>query len=292
MSNEVEMKLALGPLGPDNLRRHPILAGVPSHRRTLLNTYFDTPEGDLQRMRVALRLRHSGDAWVQTLKTGGQGGGGLSVRGEWEWPVPGPQLDLEGLARLPAIQALDQRLLAKVQERFTTDFERDTWDIEYQGSQIEIALDQGEITAAGHKVRIREAELELKAGDSATLLALADELAARVPLRPSDTSKAARGSALLSGSWKLPEASAPAQWLHRATVAMDAYSDTRESDWLIQAATALERLAETAPKAGHIALHLRTHRLSSDDEDDWLNPDIGAALLTLSRQLPDSTEMT
>ncbi|WP_372614284.1 inorganic triphosphatase, partial [Halomonas sp.] len=142
MSQEIELKLALGQDGPEALRRHPRLRGLTPDTAHLGNTYFDTPEGDLARAQMALRLRRNGDRLVQTLKTPGQGGGGLSSRGEWEWEIEGPGLDLDELAAT---------------------------------------------------------------------------LAETVPLRPSDTSKAARGGALLSGVWQLPEGGRPSAWMHRAT---------------------------------------------------------------------------
>ena len=43
------------------------------------------------------------------------------------------------------------------------------------------------------------------------LLALAQAIAERVPLRPSDTSKAARGNALAAQQWPLPDADAAAR---------------------------------------------------------------------------------
>ena len=87
MSQEIELKLALPPEGPERLRRHPRLAALPTEDRILANTYFDTPDGALEAARVALRIRDTGKGRVQTLKTTGNGQGGLSVRGEWEWPI-------------------------------------------------------------------------------------------------------------------------------------------------------------------------------------------------------------
>lgn len=243
MSHEVELKLALGPGGSDALRRHPRLAGAASHRQTLVNTYYDTPEGDLKQARVALRLRRIGDEWRQTLKTSGQGGGGLSTRGEWEWTVAGDTLDLEGLKGLDPIQALDETLLSRLVPCFTTDFQREVWRLQSDGSEVEIALDQGQIRVGERSVAIHEVELELKRGEAERLLALADGFAESVPLRPSDTSKAARGTALAEG-WRLPSGDAPPSLLHRLVVALDAYADTEDSHWMNTARETLKRLAQ------------------------------------------------
>lgn len=282
MASEIELKLALGESGPDALRRHPRLAALPSRVSQLGNTYFDTPEGDLEAARSALRLRRDGERLLQTVKTRGQGGGGLSSRGEWEWPVEGPGLDHEGLAEIPPMAAFGQDILARLEPRFVTDFTRETWLVEDDDAVIEVALDTGEIQAGQRTARIRELELELKQGAENALHALAATLAEHVPLRPSDTSKAARGGALLLGQWHLPEGGSPAAWLHRASVALDALSDTGDPTWRREAQAAFQCLAElgddTASDARWLAKAL--------DDDAWLNEAFGMHALSLSRRLP------
>ena len=54
--------------------------------RRVHSVYYDTPERDLLRAGLALRLRSDGARWLQTLKTGGQAAAGLHLREEWEWP--------------------------------------------------------------------------------------------------------------------------------------------------------------------------------------------------------------
>ncbi|MFW6345752.1 MAG: CYTH domain-containing protein [Halomonas sp.] len=282
MSQEIELKLALGPDGPESLRRHPLLAALPVRISRLGNTYFDTPDGALERARMALRLRRVDDRVLQTVKTRGQGGGGLSTRGEWEWPVPGPGLDLEGLAALPPA-ALGDEVLAQLAPRFTTDFRRETREIDYAGSRIELALDEGEILAGEHRAGIRELELELKAGGTDALWQLAEVLAALVPLRPSDTSKAARGSALLTGRWTLPGGNGAADRLHRAVVAMDALADTGEPAWREAAREALVSLTAQAPEARELTLGL--------DAPDWPTQAFGRVAVGLARRLPGDVDL-
>lgn len=282
MSHEIELKLALGPEGPAALRRHPLLAGQAPRAQRLGNTYYDTPEGDLEAARMALRLRRIDGRTLQTVKTRGEGGGGLSRRGEWEWEIPGDTLDLAGLAALPPA-ALGATVLSRLAPRFTTDFHREAWVLERDGARIEVALDEGEILADGRRVAIRELELELKAGESDALWSLAEALAESVPLRPADTSKAARGGALLRGTWKLPEGVAPAAWLHRAVVALDALADTGEAHWREAARNALGELARTSgDEAGETARRLAREL----NRADWLAPPFGLDFLRLARQLP------
>lgn len=247
-STEVELKLALAPEGPVALAKHPHLASQPVLQQTLTNTYFDSPQGDLAKARIALRLRQVDDKLLQTVKTAGQGSGGLSQRQEWEWQVPGPQLDLASLAALPPFQGELSGILAILVPQLSTDFTRRSWqltdDANGQPSHIELVLDEGEIISAGYRTPIREAELELKGGEPAALWALALTLAEQVPLRPSDSSKASRGNALSQQHWPLPEAHSPPEWLHRATLALDAYHDSQQAVFLAAAQNALTQLAE------------------------------------------------
>ncbi|MDR9440265.1 MAG: CYTH domain-containing protein [Halomonas sp.] len=293
MADEIELKLALGAEAPEALRRHPRLAGLTPAVMRLGNTYYDTPEGDLEQARMALRLRRADDRLLQTLKTRGQGGGGFSTRGEWEWEVAGPGLDLAGLATLPPMTERDPALLERLVPRFATDFVRETWWLEAEGVTVELALDLGEIRAGGQVVAIRELELELKTGEPATLWSLADELADSIPLRPSDTSKAARGGALLGGGWTLPEGNGPGAWLHRATVALDALADTGQDAWRNEARRAFQRLAET----GDDALDDETLRddaralAEALNESAWLTPAFGRRMLRLARRLPGDVDL-
>ena len=87
---------------------------------------------------------------------------------------------------------------------FRTDFTRTLWTLVVDGTQIEAAIDQGEVTAdvngETRRAPICEIELELKAGDEAALHTLAAQLAAELPgLAPDDVSKAQRGYRLREG---------------------------------------------------------------------------------------------
>ncbi|MDN7131051.1 CYTH domain-containing protein [Halomonas sp. MC140] len=250
---EVEIKLALPPSGPAALNQHALLASVPVSQHTLTNTYFDTPSGDLAKARIAVRLREIDGIVLHTVKTAGQGSGGLSQRQEWEWQVPGPQLDLTALAKLPPFQGELAQALPALVPQLRTDFTRRSWQLTSglsstgltdTSSHIELVLDEGEIISGGYRTPICEIELELKKGDPEALWTLALKLAEQVPLRPSDSSKAARGNMLSAQHWPLPDAQTPTQWLHRATLALDAYHDSQQASFLTEAHQAIQALAE------------------------------------------------
>lgn len=257
---EIELKLALAPDGPAMLRQHPLLKALTPARQTLTNTYYDTPQGTLAEARMAVRLRQVDDQVLQTVKTAGQGGGGFSQRQEWEWPVLALTLDIQGLAELPPFKGALREVMPSLEPQLNTDFVRWSWQVEWQASHIELALDEGEIHSGGHQANICEMELELKQGEPNALWSLAQALAAHVPLRPSDSSKAARGNALASQHWPLPEANSPAQWMHRATLALDAYHDSQHAEYLATAQAALSRLAADPTLTAQARQHVETMR--------------------------------
>jgi inorganic triphosphatase YgiF len=296
---EVELKLALAPAGPAALGMHPYLASKQALQQTLTNTYFDTPEGDLAKARIALRLRQVDGQLLQTVKTAGQGGGGLSQREEWEWQVPGPGLDLAALAELPPFQSTLGRVLDSLAPQLRTDFSRRSWQLAdgatssataNPGSHIELVLDEGEIVSGGYRTPIREVELELKSGEPEALWALALTLAEQVALRPSDSSKAARGNALSTQHWPLPDAHSPAEWLHRATLALDAYHDSQQAAFLTDAQQALATLADH-PALDTTARAYAQALPSALDENGQPNTAYGKAALALAHRLAYQTTL-
>ena len=197
MPNEIELKLTISPHEAAILMQHPLLvaAGKPQCR-LLLSYYFDTPTLDLMAHHAALRVRRIGGLWVQTIKIGGTAVNGLHIRPEWEIVIPDsqphPLLFTDPLVRT----VLTDNRAALLQPIFQTEFWRKTWLLNYQGSSIEAALDQGEVSSQGRRLPINELELELKSGNPDTLSQLADELSQHIVLQPEPVSKAQRGYAL------------------------------------------------------------------------------------------------
>lgn len=189
---EIELKLLL-PAGAAALLSHSRLGATPFLRQQLHTVYFDTPDFELAKRGVALRVRCAGRRWIQTLKTEADSTGGLSARVELEVTVSGPGIEFE---RFPpeARNYVPEPLQKKLAPVFETRFTRRRWQVPgIWGSQIEVALDEGEIRARGKTEPLRELELELKSGRPDALFALALELARSAPLWPFDRSKAERG---------------------------------------------------------------------------------------------------
>ncbi|HET8789736.1 MAG TPA: CYTH domain-containing protein [Modicisalibacter sp.] len=289
MPEEVELKLALGNGGPSSLREHPSLQPLSSTRITLANTYYDTPDEALEKARIALRIRRTPTQTLQTLKTAGHTGAGLSTRGEWEWQI-GADLDLARLAGLPPMQALDPAVLDALEARFSTHFERHIWHIERNDARIELALDQGEIRSGSQRAIINEIELELSDGDPEALWQLALELAEHVPLRPANASKAARGGALLKKRWQGDKRiksqanderdDSPQARFDRAIDALDAWTDSSDRRFLDLARCALTGIAEDASQNAQVREH--AHALATLlVTPDWLTPSFGRHSLAL-----------
>lgn len=202
---EIELQLLLDPAHNDRLLAHPLIAAHAlgaSHSAVLTAHYFDTPELHFLRHRAGLRVRAQNGHWVQTMKAGGGVQSGLHQREEWETPVsrPWPQLGkLRKAADAPwrALLGLDAPgLKEQLEVLFSVVVQRTTWQLDYQGSRIELVLDQGHIERQGQRVAINEIELELVSGAPASLFAFALRLLDDIPLRLSQRNKAERGYAL------------------------------------------------------------------------------------------------
>lgn len=193
---EIELKLAVHPRHAARIRRHPLFRNIEPQRRALLSVYFDTPQFDLMRRHIALRMRRVDDQWMQTLKAETKSVGALTSRPEWEVAVAdGSQPDFSSLP-LEALDLLTGIQLKQIAPVFATEFQRTTWQIGNAQAQAEVALDSGKILAAEASLDISEVEIELKSGSPEFLFDLAVQLLERVPLQVEPRSKAQRGYTL------------------------------------------------------------------------------------------------
>ena len=229
MATEIELKLRL----IDESLKDPLFMikeclqslGLDHEFRVydLKNSYFDTPDWQLNKQKIALRVREKAGTYIQTLKTKGQSVNGLSQRGEWEWDLAGCMLDTQKLDLCDAWpKSVNTNSLALV---FETNFTRYQLEFNWQGARIELALDQGEILSQGKVENINEIELELRpsesgifnasvlsdncqlsdsrqlsdisqVSDGSQLRSFGDYLLQHLPLEPFDVSKAERGFSL------------------------------------------------------------------------------------------------
>lgn len=168
----------------------------------LVSTYFDTPDLYLIQHGVGLRLRKVENQWLQTVKCTGQVQDGLHQREEWEHAISSDEFDLEQLRLTPVSEMIDDaKIWPKLQSVFTTDFERQTIQLELaDNTQVELAYDRGEVRTESSAEPIHEIELELKAGSVDSLKQLAGQLCNSLKLTLNNTSKAKQGYRLVSST--------------------------------------------------------------------------------------------
>ena len=136
--------------------------------KELVSTYFDTPDCALHRLGVYVRIRESGGRYVQTIKSA-KSKTELLERLEWEREIPNGTLDLDGLEGTALEPLLTPEIRAALQPVFETRVTRHVCRVEQDGSEIEVAIDRGEIATRTHTRPISELELELKRGEKQAL---------------------------------------------------------------------------------------------------------------------------
>ncbi|MCL2346257.1 MAG: CHAD domain-containing protein, partial [Desulfobulbus sp.] len=208
MSTEIELKLRLDAKTARKLAGQPLLAGLPTQRQRLFNTYYDTPELALHQRRVALRFRRQGIDWLLTVKSAEPASGGLAVRSEWEAPARPGQFDFSHVD-VPDLKNFLATATPRLTPIFTTDFRRQTWRVPFAESLIELALDRGHIASGERRQVICEIELELIEGRVADIFGLTRSLQKHLQLYPAIASKAERGYRLFTNAAPQPGKARP-----------------------------------------------------------------------------------
>ncbi len=161
--------------------------------------YYDTLQKLLQQNHVAFRVRNENGEYVATLKWDSVSQNGFSVRNECNVEVSGPQPDLSvfrsDLEEPELLVLLDHT--SGLRPIMTTRYTRRKAALDYEGSVLELAVDQGGVYAAGGMAPISEVEVELISGKTETLLKFGRFLMERFGLSPEQKSKFRRGLALL-----------------------------------------------------------------------------------------------
>ena len=192
MGVEFELKYRATPRELDRVRK-----ALPGQEQQILmqTDYYDTPSGSLSARHYTLRRRRENETSVCTLKypVEGLGRGEIElVCGELEDALP--ELCREsGLQDLPEL--LKEGLVQVCGARFTRIAKKVAW----QGAVLELALDEGVLTARDRQIPLCEAEVELKQGDPAACVAYARKLAQEYDLVPEEKSKFRRALALYRG---------------------------------------------------------------------------------------------
>lgn len=203
---EVELKLEIATGDVKRLLGHPLIAGAepdPGQCGHLSAVYFDTPDQDLRKAGMSLRIRERNGCSIQTIKAEDKSRGLALDRGEWEATVD--ELDFDAATGTPLARLVSKNEIREaIRPAFGIETERLAFRIEHDGALIELALDEAKAVADQNTIRFAELELELKRGAPAALFALAKDLARAAPLRLAPITKSERGYGLLGGSAPAP----------------------------------------------------------------------------------------
>jgi len=205
-ASEVELKLEFDPADTARIASHPVLAAAKPEEQRLTSTYYDTPDSALHKAGVYLRVREIDGRFVQTVKAA-KNKTELLERLEWERQISSRMPELDQVAGTALEPLLTPKVRASLQPIFETRIRRAIYRIEHEGSDIEAAIDRGEIATRTYTRPISEIELELKQGERKELFRLARTLAETTPLRLEVKTKAERGYELLrDGGFKVDKA--------------------------------------------------------------------------------------
>ena len=219
--HELELKFAVPSYQQSVLRKN--IDTKTAQQQRLSAYYFDTPNQDLAKQGIALRIRFEDSQWVQTLKTAGDGVAKrvelntvLSLTGtpdtlDVSSLVPDVSLITEPtvVAQLTSIMPLDELAQALTVQYFT-DVQRISRQIKKNNSRIEIAYDIGKVGIGRLNSQkpannpgltqsdIHEIEFELLEGDPSDLIDIAKTWCKKYKLYLSTVTKAQRGSLLLA----------------------------------------------------------------------------------------------
>lgn len=195
---EIELKLRINKDDIARLKRQKVikkhLASKPRTRR-LISIYYDTPDLQLVKTGLSLRVRRMSGGWFQSIKTAGSAIKGLHNRMEWEDLLHSGKPDFSKITDPALIKVFgNPALQAALKPIFTTDVKRTEWQLMLPKGQIELALDVGALVIEHQtKADIYELELELKSGEEIQLFEFANALQKNIVLTPENTSKAELG---------------------------------------------------------------------------------------------------
>lgn len=193
--NEIELKMMFEPQHQRHLSQWLDQQKVIQKATEMLgNTYFDTPDQFFAKQQMGLRVRNKNNQFELTLKTKGEIKDGLHIRPEYNLAIDenkpfftklNQQFDL-GFENAEEIEA-------NLIPTFSTDFTRQKWLIEFNQSQIEVAMDQGLIKNQYGEEAICELELELLGGEISAIFCFFEGLPFKDGMWLSNLSKAQRG---------------------------------------------------------------------------------------------------
>ena len=141
------------------------------------------------------RRRMENGKSVCALKTPGEDGG----TGEWEVEEQSIIMSVPKLVKMGAPWLLAEFTVSGVVPVCGAKFTRLAGIVEYEGAQLELALDCGILTGGNRELPLMEVEVELKSGEDAASVAFAAKRAEKYGLVPEERSKYRRALGLSRG---------------------------------------------------------------------------------------------
>ena len=160
-------------------------------------TYFDTPQADLSRRHVTLRLRKENETRICTMKTPLPDGS----RGEWECEAADILSGVELLRSLGAPAELCRLAQSGVVPVCGAKFTRHATTVPTVDGSAELAIDSGLLLGGDQEVALCEVEIEHKTGSDQSTQELASIIATRFGLVREHKSKFRRAMALAKGEY-------------------------------------------------------------------------------------------
>jgi len=167
--------------------------------QSVIDRYYDTPEEDLRRNGLALRVRQMGDRFLATVKSLGTAKGGVHRRGEIEVELPkgsDPVIFRDGPIHERIGFLVGDKSLREVceitQQRQRRMLSRD------KAESMELSVDEVTVSLGGTSRTFYEVESELRSEGCEEDLGLLKECLDKMPLRPAEDSKLERALALMA----------------------------------------------------------------------------------------------
>ena len=163
-NTETEIKLIIAKKDVKALVASPLVAKKTkkgSHKTVkLVNIYFDTRDLLLHQAGIAYRVRQNGKKYEATVKLGRAEAGGLSARQEYNVAVKNAKPNLSVFAESGLqVDFADILGTAQIEKLFTVRVKRELRLLQItKETVVEMAIDQGFISAGGQKETIDEVE--------------------------------------------------------------------------------------------------------------------------------------
>ena len=156
---------------------------------SIKDIYLDHVNNDLSAKKIALRVRNVNGKWEATFKTRSEIINGKAVRREETLPMPCVKNLTQALQFLSQQKNWEGINTTGLQIKFTLTNKRTAYTFDYNGAQLEMALDNVTIYVLGRQIKFKEIEVELKHGSTAKLEQFATAFTHQTKLKRAQISK-------------------------------------------------------------------------------------------------------